>query len=213
MIKGRTDKRGSLGIFVAVGLGLMAITRIAAAAPAVAGPTSSRMTHDSVSVVAIDRATRSVTLQNVDGATKVVQVPVNVTAFDTLKVGDHVEIDYTESMAVSILPPGSTPAMSEKVSGMKAHATGATGTRELTTSAEILSIDRVNNKVTIKGPKGDSRTVAVTDPAMQKRLASMKPGQVVQITYTEAMAAQIRPSPMAAPPSPSAPAPSPRPTP
>jgi hypothetical protein len=211
MTKGTTQRQRGGGIVVAVGLGLLALTLFGVPSRAIAAPSASRMTHDSVSVVAIDRAARSVTLQNVDGATKVVQVPVDVKAFDTLKVGDHVEIDYSESMAVSILPPGTTPSMSEKTSGMKAHATGATGTRELTTSAEILSIDRMNNKVTIKGPKGDSRTVAVTDPAMQKRLAGLKPGQVIQITYTESMAAQIRPSPMAAPSSPSPAMPKPAP--
>jgi len=212
MIKGTTTRQKGARLVVAVGLGLLTLALVGVPSTAVAGPSSSRMTHDSVSVIAIDRATRSVTLQNVDGATKVVQVPVDVKAFDTLKVGDHVEIDYTESMAVSLLPPGSKPTMSESASGMKTSHSGATGTREMTASAEILSIDLVNNKVTFKGPKGDTRTVTVSDPAMQKKLATVKPGQVVQITYTEAMAAQIRPSPMAAPQSPT-PAPGPKPIP
>ena len=33
------------------------------------------------------------------------------------------------------------------------------------------------------------KTVNVDDPAMQKKLPSLKPGQVVQFTYTEAVAA------------------------
>jgi cold shock CspA family protein len=38
------------------------------------------------------------------------------------------------------------------------------------------------------------RTVYVADAALQQKLASMKPGQVVQFDYTEAQAASIRPS-------------------
>jgi hypothetical protein len=37
------------------------------------------------------------------------------------------------------------------------------------------------------------RTVYVANPALQEKLATMKPGQVVQFDYTEATAATIRP--------------------
>jgi hypothetical protein len=49
------------------------------------------------------------------------------------------------------------------------------------------------NKVTFKGPRG-VRTVEVQDPSLQAKLPSLKPGQVVQLTYTEAMAASIQPA-------------------
>ena len=61
-------------------------------------------------------------------------------------------------------------------------------------SAEVTSVDAANNKVSFKGPKGQVRTVTVQDPAMQKKLPGLKPGQVVQFTYTEAVAASIRPA-------------------
>ena len=51
------------------------------------------------------------------------------------------------------------------------------------------------NRVTFKGPKGNIRTVTVYDPAMQKKLTSLQPGQMVQITYREAIAASIKPTP------------------
>ena len=38
------------------------------------------------------------------------------------------------------------------------------------------------------------RTVTVSDPALQKKLPNLKPGQVVQFTYSEQMAASIRPA-------------------
>jgi ribosomal protein S1 len=66
--------------------------------------------------------------------------------------------------------------------------------REMTVSGTVVSIDPKFNKVTFKGPRGDVRTVTVQDPDMQKKLHRLKVGQVVQITYTEAMAAAIRPA-------------------
>jgi hypothetical protein len=157
-------------------------------------PMSTRITHESVNVVAIDRATREVTLQNVNGETKKVKAPADMKAFDTLKVGDQVQIDYRESAAVSLAPAGTKPSMSQSSSGVSAQGEGVAGIREMTMSAEVLSVDRVNNKVTVKGPSGDIRTVAVTDPALQKKLPGLKPGHVVQLTFTEAMAASIRPA-------------------
>jgi len=56
-----------------------------------------------------------------------------------------------------------------------------------------LDVDAASNKVTFKGPKGNARVVNVEDPEMQAKLPSLKPGQVVQFTYTEATAVAIQP--------------------
>jgi len=66
--------------------------------------------------------------------------------------------------------------------------------RETTIQAEVLAVDVPANKVTFKGPQGNARVVQVNDPALQKKLPNLKPGQVVQFTYTEAVAASIRPA-------------------
>jgi len=156
-----------------------------------------RMKSETVVVSGIDRAKRTVTLTNSAGERQTMNVPTDVRAYDTLKVGDHVDIDYYESLAVSLAPPGSKPSVTERTSGTRMPEGGA-GTamagRETTVAAEVISVDVPNNKVTFKGPKGNRRTVTVEDPAMQKKLPGLKPGQVVQFTYTEAVAASIRPS-------------------
>ena len=59
----------------------------------------------------------------------------------------------------------------------------------------MIGVDEVMNRVTFKGPKGNVRTVTVYDPATQKKLTSLQPGQMVQITYREAIAAAIKPTP------------------
>jgi hypothetical protein len=176
----------------AIGLGLFALAL--ASSPAVAAPYEARTTHETVVVTSIDRTHRTVTLQNSDGDVKTIDVPAEVKSYDTLKVGDKIDIDYQESIALSMLPTGTKPTASASSSTNRiAKGVGATS-REMTVSATIISVDPKKNKVTFKGPRGNVRTVSVEDPDMQARLPALKVGQVVQITYTEAMVMSIRPS-------------------
>lgn len=158
------------------------------------GKAMARQTRETATVVGIDRSNRMITVRDdTSGEQQRVAVPPAVKQFDRLKVGDHIDIDYYESMVVSMMPPGSKPAMSQSRTG-SAETGGATVGRETTVSAEVVSVDAANNTVTLKGPRGNMKTLDVTDPAMQRRLSTIKPGQVVQFTYTEETAASIRPS-------------------
>src|SRR4030095_16946714 len=100
-----TKPTRKLGIAAIAGMGLLLLTLGGAQAKEESGPSATQMEHETVVVIAIDRAAREVTLQNDEGENKTIQVPKDVEAFDTLKVGDHIDIDYMESIAVSMLPP------------------------------------------------------------------------------------------------------------
>src|SRR4029079_16468553 len=123
-----------------------------------------------------------------DGEKTEIQAPEDVKAFDRLKVGDKIDIDYTESVALGIVPPGTKPSATERTTAIP----GAAG-REVTVSAEVVSVDAAHNKVTFKGPRGMLRTVNVQAPTLRSRLPNLKPGQVVVLQYTEALAAAIQP--------------------
>jgi hypothetical protein len=151
-------------------------------------PTKTQTMHASVVVTAIDKDKRELTVRKPDNEKQTFQVPSDVAAFDRLKVGDKIDIDYGESLAVSMMPPGSKPSMSQR----SARVPGAVG-KETTVSAEIVSVDPATNHVTLKGPKGNLQTIAVQDPSLQARLPNLKPGQVLQFTYTEATIATIQP--------------------
>jgi len=148
----------------------------------------SETTHATVTVTAIDKKARKMTVKSEDGEKTEVEVPAEVKQFDKLKVGDKIDIDYTESLAVQIAPKGTKLGTSEQT----AAATGVVG-RQTTVSAEVVSVDPANNKVTFKGPKGKMKTVTVKDPDIQARLPNLQPGQVVTFQYTEALAAAIQP--------------------
>jgi len=199
----KTHRRGT-GIVVGLAVGLLtgalSVTRAHADEGMVqkTSPTSAqRMTSETFVVSAIDRGKRTVTLTNAEGERNTMNVPPDVKAYETLKIGDRVDVDYRESIGVSMAPAGTKPGMVEKSVGspMGASAPG-TASRETQITAEVVSVDVANNKVTLKGPKGNHKTITVADPALQKKLPNLKPGQVVQFTYTEAIAAGIRPAPV-----------------
>jgi hypothetical protein len=50
--------------------------------------------------------------------------------------------------------------------------------------------------VTLKGPEGNERVIAVKDPARQAKLSRLKVGDLVRITYVEAIALQVTPGAM-----------------
>jgi Cu/Ag efflux protein CusF len=151
--------------------------------------TTAETTHATVAVTAIDKNARKVTVKGSDGEKTEIQVPADVKEFDKLKVGEKIDIDYTESIAISMAPKGTKPSEMERV----ATAPGAAG-REMTVTAEVIKVDPAANKVTFKGPGGKHKTVTVQDPSLQARLPSLKKGQVVMFQYTEAVAAAIQPS-------------------
>jgi hypothetical protein len=157
------------------------------------GTEQSRLTHITATITAIDHSERTVTLKSEEGNEETISVPSDAKVFDKLKVGEKVDIDYYQSMAVSMAPSGSKPSMTER-RGRAVDMGGGVRGREVTMTAEVVSVDPSANIVTFKGPKGNLRTVHVQNPTLQEKLPSLKPGQVVQFDYTQATAASIKPS-------------------
>ncbi len=157
------------------------------------GHEQSQLTHITATVTAIDRSERGLTLKTDDGTEATINVPADVKAFDKLKTGDKVDIDYYESLAVSLAPTGAKPTASER-HGRSVDMGGGVRGREIMVTAEVVSVDPSANTVTFKGPKGNLRTIHVTNPTLQEKLPSLKAGQVVQFDYTQATAATIRPA-------------------
>jgi len=157
------------------------------------GQTRSQLIHTSATVTAIDNTDRSVMVKGSDGTETWVHVPERVAGFDRLKVGDKVNVDYYQSFAITMAPSGSKPSMSATQAGSADLGAGIQG-REFRLSAKVVSVDPAANTVTFKGPKGRVRTVTVENPTLQSKLSSLKPGQVVQFDYVEAVAADIKPA-------------------
>ena len=118
------------GLLVGCGAGVLAFALAASPARADTPPpvqpgtmhTATQTTHASVTVTAIDKSARKLSVKLADGEKMDIAVPADVQGFDKLKAGDKVDIDYMESVAIGIAPKGSKPAVSERAATMPGAA-------------------------------------------------------------------------------------------
>ena len=95
-----TSQTRRIGTTIALAGGLLTLAVWSSLSRAQSGtrPATARRMHETVVVSAIDRPTRTVTLMNAEGDPRIVGVPADMSSFDTLKVGDHVDVDYYEAI-------------------------------------------------------------------------------------------------------------------
>jgi translation elongation factor P/translation initiation factor 5A len=148
-------------------------------------------------VDAIDLATRTVTVSDGAGNEYVIEAGPEVRNLAQVKVGDEVVVSYYSALAAEFKKPG------EGVQGVQAEAAAArapigerpaaaTG-KEVKATIVIDSIDAAENTVTFTGPRG-LRTVLVESPEGQEFIKQLKPGDEVELTYTEALAISVEPA-------------------
>src|SRR5262249_47381640 len=109
-----------------------------------------------------------------------------------LQIGDKVTTTYAVALAAQILKPGEEPAP-PAVSAAKQGGGEIVAANQVSAVLNVVSVDAAKNTVTLKGPKGNTETVNVKRPELQAKLKELKPGDDVQITYTEATAIKVEP--------------------
>ncbi|MBM4269033.1 MAG: hypothetical protein FJ144_20900 [Deltaproteobacteria bacterium] len=139
----------------------------------------------------IDHKTRQVTLKREDGSKISFRVDNSVQRLDQVVPGDVVVARYYESLAYRILEPGEKD-MGTQIAGGVGTEPGAkpaaAGVSIVTTTAKITAIDRKSSTVTLTGPDGEPDEIKVRDP---KRLEAVQVGDVVEFSYTEAVAISV----------------------
>jgi hypothetical protein len=105
-----------------------------------------------------------------------------------VKRGDQVQATYYESLVIQVLKPGSAKPGIETASdvdraeaGEKPGAAAAESTRVVAT---VVSVDKKKSTVTLRGPRGNEKTLPVRNPA---QLDAIKKNDLVEVTYTEAI--------------------------
>lgn len=154
--------------------------------------TASATAQITAKVVAIDSQNRILTLQDPQGNTQNVKIGPDVKRFNEIKVGDTITMTYQQSIAVAIVKPGAAaPASMSSPTVTRGTGSRPSGTISQTQTAlvTIQSIDMNKPSVTVKTQDGRTVTLAVQD---KKNLQGFKPGDVVQITYTEAIAVDVK---------------------
>jgi Cu/Ag efflux protein CusF len=145
-------------------------------------------------VTAIDLKTRMVTLKKADGTETSFYVDESARNLPQVKVGDVVRIAYVEALAWKVNRSKKKEPTAEVASARTPHGEKPGGgvARRISFTASIEAIDLANGTVTLKGPQGNSRTFKARNPANLKKV---KVGELVDITYTEAVALKVEPAP------------------
>lgn len=182
--------------FLTMTIGLLLATpaapvRVAAQPAAIVDAGEARATVETV-----DQQRRMILLRGATGALLTVHAGPEVRNLPQVKPGDRVVVRYTEAVAARIVRPGDpAPESATTVAG------AAPGERP----AGLL-VDRIRNRVRIEGVDPASgtvafvgsdrvpRVVAVRQPAMREFLRTLKAGDEVEVTFTEAVAVSVEPA-------------------
>ncbi len=155
----------------------------------------SQSVETQATVTAIDLKTRMVTLKGPDGNETTIYVDERARNLPQVKVGDVVKVAYLQAVAWKVNKSNKaapTEAETAEVRAKPGEKPGGAAGQRITFTATIEAIDLANGTVTLKGPQGNSRTIKARNPANLKKV---KVGELVDITYTEAVAIKVEPAP------------------
>jgi hypothetical protein len=158
-----------------------------------------RNVHKSTATVeSVDAKKRLIELRTESG-TKTVAVPAEVRNLEQVRPGDQVVVEYYEGLAAQFKKKGesTTIGVVEQTTGTARQAEGmrpgGAVANTVTTTVVIESVNQPQNSVTFTGPAGMTRTVDVKDPKAQQFIGTLKKGDEVELTYTEALAVSVQP--------------------
>ncbi len=121
-------------------------------------------------VVAIDKASRTVTLKASTREVFDVAAGDQVRNFDQIKVGDQVVVQYVRALTLELKKAGGKPTSKETTDAVRAKAGekpgGAVG-RQVTVKTKVVDVDPKNKTISLQGPKGN---VVVLDLNNQEHL-------------------------------------------
>ena len=138
----------------------------------------------------IDLKNRKVTLLLDDGKKKTFKVDDRVQNLAQVKVGDHLEMSFTEEILIVVGKPNESAgaAAGEQVS-VAPNGTGVMMVDTSALSAQILAVDAANHRVTVLDPDGKKKTVKVSKKVTN--LDQLKVGDTVDMMMTDSTVIEI----------------------
>ena len=153
-------------------------------------------------VIAVEYEKRTVTIRGRLGQLVTLDIPPTVTGLDQIKVGDLVTTTYFDRVNVRVKPAGE-PAVDRivepTVTQQPGAIPGATGSRQREATVTITAWDPKTRTVVFTGPQGTVYTRIVSESIGPAVLNALKPGERVDITWTEAMEITVQPATMVDP--------------
>jgi hypothetical protein len=165
-----------------------------------AGINTATLVEVTAKVTAIDMENRLVTIQGPEGNSVVIQVTDQVKNLPQAKVGDRVDIKYYRSAYVDIVKTDGKVDMATEVGAAQLGAAtgqktaGAIGVA-VKRKAEVVFVDPYQKFISFRSPDRGLRKISLKEsPELQHYLQELKKGDVVEVTYTEALAISLEPA-------------------
>jgi hypothetical protein len=146
-----------------------------------------------VTVTKVDAKARTVTVRGPRGNLHTLDVPPEAQNLERVKAGDRFKITYAEA-AVIALTHGGDPAASVEETVQVAPKGGTPGgikARTIKISAVVDAIDYKNRYVALRGPKGNTLALPVSEDV--KNFDKVKVGDKLSVAYTQALAMEMVP--------------------
>jgi hypothetical protein len=139
-------------------------------------------------VAAIDHFQRLLTVRGGQGNLIVVDVPVSVARFDTMRVGDPVTLAYYDRVTLRPKPPGE-PAVDRILD----PAPGSTAAAQRVTTVTFSGWDPATRVVNFFGPKRAQYTRRLHDTSDTSFVAGLRPGDRVDVVWSDALRLSLQP--------------------
>lgn len=143
-------------------------------------------------VEAVDYQTRMVTLKKSDGTNVTINVQPDVANLEEVVVGDHVTINYLETVSIEVFSPDTAQPAAARLETMEnteaRKKPGGMRVEKTVVVATIENIDLENQLATLHFPNGESKTVVPQNPENLKRV---EVGDRVVISHTAIMAHKV----------------------
>ncbi len=146
-------------------------------------------------VVAIDKASRLITLKTASGKILDLVAGDEVKNFDQIKVGDQLVVMYAQALTLQVRKGGgirSSTSTTDTAQAKPGEKPGAAGAREVTILANVLAVDPKKMTITVRGPKGNIVDLKVQNP---EHFKVVKKGDQIEMVYVEAVAISVEPAP------------------
>lgn len=115
-------------------------------------------------------------------------------ALTRVKPGDTIDVKYQESVAFALKEPETTPQAADTKVRESTEQTASGEVqfgRQISTTVQILTVAPQGTSVEFRVPEGPVRTVAIDDADSQRKVANLRPGDSVEVTYTEKLALAV----------------------
>ncbi|HLK90131.1 MAG TPA: hypothetical protein VKZ18_09560 [Polyangia bacterium] len=153
--------------------------------------------HDQVTgarftVERVDQINHSVVVRAPDGQKTTIRFAPTTEGWGTLAKGQPIALDYYRASLLSLNPADTAATEIEQApSRANAPVLGAAGGQQITTAARVTDVDADGGTLAVTTPDGLPHTLPVEAPAARERLRSLRPGDQVVVTYTEAVAVGV----------------------